>query len=235
MVKITKFSLTVCVSLFAVSPWFASAGSYWQSGSGAPIRDSSGACVAADSATHKVAACKPADRIILLPDANGKAGAVLISAQGETHRLDEAYKALSTAADGVSEKSLSASEVSGEFGQLLGAQPEPVATFTVKFVSGSATELTPEAAAVIEQLKAEVERRDAPEIRLVGHTDSVGDLLKNDLLSKKRALTVVDILKGYDIASDVMQATGRGEREPAVATADNVSEAANRRVEVRVR
>jgi len=234
MVKIKRYSLTVCIALFAVSPWFASAGSYWQS-SGTPIRDSNGACVVASLAKHKVTACNPPDRVILLPGANGKAGAVLISAQGITHRLDQAYKTLSTAPDGFSEQSLSADQVNREFGQLLGALPQPVVTFTIKFVSGSATQLTPAASTVIEQLKAEVQNRDAPEIRLIGHTDSVGKLLQNDLLSQQRAQTVVDILKSYGIAPEVMEATGRGEREPAVATADNISEAANRRVEVRVR
>ncbi|MGK0250386.1 MAG: outer membrane protein OmpA-like peptidoglycan-associated protein [Oleispira sp.] len=235
MVKIRYLGLTACISIFSLSPWFVNADSYWQSGSGLPVQDSSGVCVIASLAEHEVAACKPTDRVILLPGDNGKAGAVLISSKGATHRLDQAYKTVSTKEGGLSEQFVSASQVNSEFGELLSALPQPVAPFTVKFVSGSATELTPETAAVINQLLAEVERRDAPEIRLVGHTDSVGGLLKNDRLSKKRAQAVVDILINYGIAPEVMQATGRGEREQAVVTADNVSEAANRRVDVKVR
>lgn len=232
-----KMSLTAYVSLFALSlaPWSANAASYWQSGTGLPIKDTGGACVVAGLAQHKVAACRPADRVILLPGDDGKVGAVLISSHGATHRLDQAYKTVSTSGDGLSEQTVSEGQVNSEFGQLLDALPLPVVTFTVKFVSGSATELTPDAVAVIQQMKVEVQRREAPEIRLVGHTDSVGDLLKNDLLSQQRAQTVVDILTRYGVAPEAMEATGRGEREPAVATANNVSEAANRRVEIRVR
>ncbi|MEH6443661.1 MAG: OmpA family protein [Oceanospirillaceae bacterium] len=235
MVEMRKFGLAACITFFALSPGLANAESYWQNSSGSPIQDSNGVCVIASAAKHVVAACKPADRIILLPGDNGKAGAVLVTSKGTTHRLDQAYKTVSIAEGGFSEKSVSAGKVKSEFGQLLNALPLPVASFTVKFVSGSATELTPEAAAVVTQLLAEVERRDAPEIRLVGHTDTVGGLLKNDLLSQQRAQTVVDILINYGLAPGVMEATGRGEREQVVATADNVSEAANRRVDIRVR
>jgi len=42
-------------------------------------------------------------------------------------------------------------------------------------------------------------------------------------------------LAGQGFDRSVMSAVGRGEREPKVATADNVDSAANRRVEVLVR
>ncbi|MGB1236928.1 MAG: OmpA family protein, partial [Pseudomonadales bacterium] len=181
------------------------------------------------------AACKPADRIILLPGADGVAGAVLVSSEGQQQRLDKAYTSLAKSDEGLAEQAVSEAEVKDQFGRLLDAQPKSVTSFTVKFVSGSATELTPEADAVIEQLIAEVEGRESAEIRLVGHTDSVGDLLKNDVLSQRRAQAVVDILAARGVDREVMEATGRGEREPAVARGDNVSEAANRRVDIRVR
>ncbi len=230
-----QFSTIASASFLMLSASLANASTFWVNSAGEPVRDSNGSCVVAGISTQEVAACKPADRVILLPGDDGKAGAVLISSQGATHRIDEAYKAVSNTQQGLSEDSLSAGEVNSEFGQLLDALPESVTTFTVKFVSGSATELTPESDAVINQLKAEIERRDVPEIRLVGHTDSVGRLELNDKLSRKRAQTVADILIGYGISPDVIEATGRGEREPAVATGNNVSEAANRRVDIRVR
>lgn len=235
MLKKKSINLIVCLTTGAFLPLLATASSFWQSSSGAPIKGSNGACIVASLATHEVAACEPTDRVILLPGANGKAGAVLISAKGATHRLDQAYKTVSSSQRGLSEEIVSASEVRNEFGQLLNALPKQVTPFTVKFVSGSATELTPESATVITQLIAEIERRDAPEIRLVGHTDSVGELLENDILSKQRAQTVVDVLIEQGIKAESIEATGRGEREPAVVTADNVNEAANRRVDIRVR
>ena len=70
---------------------------------------------------------------------------------------------------------------------------------------------------------------------MTGHTDTVGSESDNDALSGKRAEEILNLLasKGFD--RGIMSAVGRGERELKEPTADNVSSAANRRVEVIVR
>ena len=70
---------------------------------------------------------------------------------------------------------------------------------------------------------------------MTGHSDTVGNDADNDALSQKRAEEILNVLvaKGFD--RSIMSAVGRGERELKEATGDNVSNAANRRVEVIVR
>jgi len=78
-------------------------------------------------------------------------------------------------------------------------------------------------------------RRPAPDIQVIGHTDTVGNLAFNDKLSLARAERVRDILVGLGIPGDRIQSSGRGKRELLVTTDENVAEPRNRRVEISVR
>ena len=88
---------------------------------------------------------------------------------------------------------------------------------------------------VIKLIKAELAARPAPEIVVTGHTDRVASLAYNDELSLKRAQAVRSALIAAGIDAAQIEVAGRGEREPAVATADEVDEERNRRVEITVR
>ena len=57
----------------------------------------------------------------------------------------------------------------------------------------------------------------------------------NDTLSLKRAETVRTALIAAGIAAGQIEIAGRGERELAVQTADEIAEERNRRVEILVR
>ena len=65
---------------------------------------------------------------------------------------------------------------------------------------------------VIAAIKAELSKRPAPEITVIGHTDRVGKLEGNDELSKRRAEAVRDILSGDGIKAASMEVAGRGGR-----------------------
>ncbi len=223
--------------LLALSINVAQAGQYWLSSDGVPVRDSAGSCVAQGViSTQLQPGCDPMNRVILLPDAEGHVGAVVVMSEGSSKTLQTAYSAAYMDSQGQLEDSASSeSEVNSRFGQLLQQQPVPPATFTLRFKSGSATQLTPDSEAVIQQLSANLENREAPEIRIVGHTDRVGSLLANDRLSKGRAQTVAEILTAKGIPLNMMEVTGRGEREPEIVTEDGVDEPKNRRVEISIR
>jgi outer membrane protein OmpA-like peptidoglycan-associated protein len=121
-----------------------------------------------------------------------------------------------------------------QFGQALAAQPLRPVSFTLYFLLGS-TVLTPESKQTLEQLKAELARRPAPEITVIGHTDLVASDAFNDALSLKRAEVVHQALVQAGITAAWIEVTGRGKREPVVRTKDEVLEPRNRRVEIRVR
>ncbi len=112
-----------------------------------------------------------------------------------------------------------------------GIEPAPVRRerLSIGFEFGSA-ELTPAAAALLRDF---VKVHDgATRIDIVGHTDSAGSQRHNDVLSLARADAVAQALAGLGVAPGHLQISGRGERDPALRTEDNVREPANRRSDV---
>ena len=77
--------------------------------------------------------------------------------------------------------------------------------------------------------------RPAPEISVIGNTDSVGTTQYNDELSLQRAEHVRSVFIERGIPEASISAAGRGKRELLVPTADGVAEPQNRRVEINVR
>lgn len=70
---------------------------------------------------------------------------------------------------------------------------------------------------------------------MIGHTDRVGSVQFNDALSLRRAQKIRDDLVQLGVAAEQIQVAGRREREPLVATEDEIAEPRNRRVEISVR
>lgn len=211
---------------------------YLIDGSGQPVHAGSGGCIRSGSwsAERPGTGCDATpDRIVLLPGPDGKTGAVVVrSAAGEVV-LDTAYAGVESSANGLVPLKIDVVSVQRRYGATLAAQaPRPV-SFTVHFMTGSSTELTAESQRVLAQIKTLLATHPAPEIMVIGHTDRVGKAEANDALSLKRAEAVRDILLAAGIRAATLEVAGRGEREPWVATADEVAEAANRRVEIGVR
>ena len=176
------------------------------------------------------------EQVILLPEADGSVGAVTVTSTSGTRTLDTAYAAVDVTASGeLAPAQESQASVSERFGQVLDAAPPPEVTYVLYFESGSGNTLTPASQAKVEDLRRTLLSRPAPEIAVVGHTDTVGDLDDNDRLSLERAQTVKQGIEAAGISAVSIQASGRGERELLVPTADRVDEPRNRRVEVTIR
>jgi outer membrane protein OmpA-like peptidoglycan-associated protein len=174
------------------------------------------------------------DLVVLLPDKDGKVGKVLVqNPKGETV-LDSAYAAARTSGSGVQRSTASQSEVRDVFGSTLTAMPPRPISFTLYFESGT-DEFTEQSSQEVKRVLAEMARRQAPEITVIGHTDQVGPDQTNDALSLQRAERVKSILVGMGISPERILTAGRGRREPLVRTADGASEPRNRRVEISVR
>ena len=63
----------------------------------------------------------------------------------------------------------------------------------------------------------------------------MGSVQSNDALSLRRAQKIRDDMVKLGVPADQIQVAGRGEREPLVATEDEVAEPRNRRVQISVR
>ena len=181
--------------------------------------------------------CAASSSLVLLPDDEGRQGSVAVLEAGG--RPSEAVinqgntRTKLGDSDAVSrplgEKGLKADEVA-----LITNLPPPAKSFLLYFDQGTVT-LTPQSLTVLDQLRSEIATRSGPEVQVTGHTDTVGSEDDNDRLSQQRAEEVLTWLAGKGIDRSLMSAVGRGERELKEPTVDNLSSAANRRVEVIVR
>lgn len=187
-------------------------------------------------ATFALAGCAHSS-LVLLPDEGGGQGEVAIlqtgAAGGETI-VREANTRAMLGGSQPSIRPLGAKGLKPTEAALLAALPPAAKSFTLYFREGT-TDMTAESGPILEELRAEVARRLGAEVQVTGHTDTVGNLSDNDVLSRKRADEILNLLASKGFARPIMSAVGRGERELREPTADNVGSRVNRRVEVIVR
>ncbi|MFM0625134.1 OmpA family protein [Paraburkholderia xenovorans] len=182
-----------------------------------------------------LAACSTPDKIILLPDPDGKVGAVVVHSATGQQTIDKAYAGVDVTKGGAIEKTLdSQSTVQARYGELLAARPPRPMTFTIFFLFDSATELAPESAATVKKLKTVLATWPAPQLVVVGHTDLAGSQDFNDKLSMQRAQTVAAFLIKQGIPAQQIEIAARGKREPLVPTADGVPHRMNRRAVITI-
>lgn len=175
--------------------------------------------------------------LVLLPDDEGHQGSVaVLEAKGQPSDAVIAAGNSRTALGGKSPvaKPLGAKGLKKQEAALLTGLPPPARSFVLYFDQGTTT-LTPQSVAVLTALRAEIAARSGPAVEVIGHTDTVGSETDNDTLSARRAEEVQKWLESQGLDPSIMSASGRGERELKEPTMDNVSNAANRRVEVIVR
>ena len=175
------------------------------------------------------------DLYVLLPGKDGKTGALVVDSDGKQQTLNTPYAAARVKNVGsVDGFKSSESDVKQDFGPALAAQPKRPVSFYLYFKTDT-DEFAPESKALVNQIFAEIARRPAPEIVIIGHTDRVGNAQYNDALSLRRAERCRDELIKLGIPKVRISVAGRGYREPEVPTADQVAEPRNRRVEISVR
>ncbi len=186
-----------------------------------------------------VAACSqtPDNLVVLLPEADGSVGSVVVTSTAGSQTLDAAGQA--TGVDAAGEKPVAAftlpeEEIQKTFGAAIAAQPKLPETFILYFETGGAV-LTPDSAKQLPEVAAAAKARPVPDISVVGHTDRVGTDAINVPISIERANTVRDLLVKEGIDPAIIEVTSHGEENPLVPTEDEVAEPRNRRVEVTVR
>jgi len=173
---------------------------------------------------------QPGDMVVVLPAADGHTGAVVVERDGQRTVLDQTYAATRSGR----KVPVNQAEVRQTFAPALGAIPSRPARFELYFETAT-DQLTEESKLELARMLVELKRRPTPDILVIGHTDTVGQGDENDVLSRMRAERVKADLVAIGIAEERIRASGRGEREPIIRTADGVDEPRNRRVEINVR
>ena len=177
----------------------------------------------------------PPDKIILLPDPDGKVGAVVVHSASGERTIDKAYAGVDVAQSGKIETTMDSQQgVETRYSDLLAARPPRPMTFTLFFLFDSATELAPESPATVQKMKAVLATWPAPQVVVIGHTDLAGSQEFNDRLSMRRAQSAVAFLIKEGIPAKQIETTWRGKREPLVATPDGVPNRMNRRVVITI-
>ena len=180
--------------------------------------------------------CAPVvTRVVLLPDDLGKPSAVDVKTAAGIQRLSKPYQTAEIDKDG--QVALSATDsqaVKERYGALLAQRPAAEVQFLLYFETGGA-QLTAQSKAIVPEILTHARSRPGGEIIVLAHTDRVGSLEANDALSLRRAQAIRELCVAQGFKPDLVDAVGRGERTPVVATADEVAEPQNRRAEIIVR
>jgi outer membrane protein OmpA-like peptidoglycan-associated protein len=192
--------------------------------------------LAAPAAAVLAACAAKSNLVVVLPEADGHVGAVVVHDAKGDRVLDQAYAAAGSGAGAGALRPVEVApqEVTTLFGPALAARPIAPKSFTLYFISDS-DQLTEASRAAFEDVFAEVARRKAAEVVVTGHTDRAAEAGYNDTLSLQRAKAVRQLFIARGLPPELVIAAGRGERAPLVPSADGVREARNRRVEITVR
>jgi outer membrane protein OmpA-like peptidoglycan-associated protein len=179
----------------------------------------------------------PENLFVLLDNPDGVVGSIRVKNAGGERVLDKPGQA--TRVDGADSAPsapvmLEPKAIAEIFGATFAAQPERPVTFILYFTSGT-TRLTDESRKKIEEIFNAVRTRKFPVLAVVGHTDRSGSARSNEILALRRARSVADRLVAAGADAKLIELSSHGENNPLIATADNVREPRNRRVEITVR
>jgi outer membrane protein OmpA-like peptidoglycan-associated protein len=174
--------------------------------------------------------------VVLLPDDNGTTGRATVSNPLGAVDLVAERQATSVAAGRAPSQPrvLDDREVQQLFGTALSALPLPPLRVVLRFQFDS-DDLTDESRAGLPALVRQARERQAPDVVVIGHTDTVGSNEVNRQLGLRRASAVRRVLVEAGLDPSYLETTSHGEADLAVSTGDNTSEPANRRVEITLR
>jgi Outer membrane protein and related peptidoglycan-associated (lipo)proteins len=175
--------------------------------------------------------------VVLIEDPDGSVGQVQVSTPSGTQSLTAAGQSTSvkdSAAAPGPLLTLDQTAIEKDYGQALKAMPEPPESFLLYFEYGR-TELTPESQDAPARIIETILRRNSVDVRINGHSDTVGKPEDNARLSLERAEGARGLLVEKGVDPSIIKVFSHGEGNPLIPTPDETPEPKNRRVEVLVR
>ena len=190
------------------------------------------AALVAGCATPPPAPPKPQSYVVLLPNPDGTVGSVTVAGVRGEVVLEQPRQGAQF--DGSAPFAVDEARIQRDFGAALAARPALPVSFVLYYDAG-ATRLTPESQALIPKVLEAVRSRPAPDVSVIGHTDTVGTPESNEKLGLERAQSIAKLIQEAGLKAHDLTIGSHGERNPLIKTPDNTSEPRNRRVEITVR
>lgn len=183
------------------------------------------------------AGCAPKNVFVLMPDDDGRVGAITVRNEKGAHTIDRAGQGVVVADAGTAPSApapVSEADLREWFGEARKAVPMAPQTFVLLFDSGTSV-LTGESQGRLPDIMETIRKRSSRDISVVGHSDRKGDEQSNWKLSLERAEVVRGMLVDLGVPPEAIETTSHGEGNPLIPTENDVAEPRNRRVEVTVR
>ena len=184
-----------------------------------------------------VVGCAKKTTFVLLPDPDGSVGEIAVTTGKGTRIVSQADHAteVSSAQELPSQpERMDQETIQEKFGMALAADPGQPVIFNLYFRSGT-NQLTETSKKLLPDILTAIGTRKSKDISVVGHTDRVGAADLNFRLSRKRADAIKSLLVSRGVEPNLIYVDAHGESNPLIATADEVAEPKNRRVDVTVR
>ena len=189
-------------------------------------------------ASRRTGRAAGASTVVLLAEPDGTVGRAVVSSGAGAGMVELGAERAATTVVGRRAPSpgapLDAASIERRYGQTLASLPLAPESFTLYFRLES-DELTDESRSLLPGVLKAVAGRPAPEVGVVGHTDTTGERRSNYALGLDRANRVRTLLIGAGVEASLIDVSSLGESDLRITTADNVLEPRNRRVEISVR
>lgn len=170
--------------------------------------------------------------VVLLENEDGTTGEVIITGNKGEQVLSKANEGAPL--DGSAPAaSISKEKLDKDFSAAIAAQPRLPVSYLLYFKKDVL--LTKKSKALLPKIIEEINSRQAVDISVIGHTDTVSTMKLNERLSRQRAEKVVAILKKKGVSFRDITLESHSERNLLIPTPDNKYEPRNRRVEVLIR
>jgi len=171
---------------------------------------------------------------VVLVDNGKRHNAIVVQTKAGSVVVDKAgnYVDLLSSTQKPSEiKSMTQAQIDEKFKSVIVNAPLKPVTILLYFENNS-NNLTNASLDKLPQIFKEIKARVPADVNIIGHTDTKGSDKINNKLSLKRAIKIKKWLTKKNINLKDLSVNGYGESDLLVNTADNVSEAKNRRVEI---
>ncbi len=170
--------------------------------------------------------------VVLLENPDGTTGEVIIKGQKGEQVLSKAHQGAPL--DGSAPPApVSNDKLSKDFGEAMAAQPRLPVSYLLYFKKDVL--LTKESKTLIPKIVAEAADRQAVDISVIGHTDTVSTAELNERLAHQRAEKIIELLEDKGIHMHAITLESHSERNLLIPKPDNTYEPRNRRVEVLIR